>query len=208
MACAATTGRRLRWYADNQRHYTGQVPTLTDRLAHLADLLDYLSAEDRRLVEDAYLRTVATAPRHRPTSLHPSVRSHPPEVAATAVASGLARELRTRRALVEDSWSTREVADLLGISPQGVTKRRTKANLLAFLDRGDWRYPRWQFTGSALLPGVLDVWKALPGKHDALGLVRWFTLPARALDDATPLERLRAGALAEVADAASYVGSP
>lgn len=181
--------------------------TLLDRLPDLGELLDYLSEDDRRLVEDAFVRTIATAPRHRPASLHPMIRTHDPEAAAAAVARGLARERRTRAELVADSYSTREVAALLGISSAAVTKRRTKNGLVAFRHQGDWRYPRWQIMGSDVLPGVVAAWRALPDRHDALGLVKWFTLHARQLGDRTPLDALRAGDVDAVVDAASYVGS-
>jgi hypothetical protein len=183
------------------------MPTLLERLPDLGDLLDYLSEPDRRLVEDAFLRTVATAPRHRPASLHPLIRTHPPEVAAAAVARGLARERRTRAELVADSYSTRQMAELLGISSAAVTKRRTKNGLVAFRHQGDWRYPRWQLAGSEVLPGVIAAWQALPDRHDTLGLVKWFRLPARQLDDRTPLDAIRAGDVEAVVEAASYVGS-
>jgi hypothetical protein len=183
------------------------MPTLLERLPDLGDLLDYLSESDRRLVEDAFVRTVATAPRHRPASLHPVVRTHPPEVAAAAVARGLARERHTRAELVGDSYSTRQMAEVLGISAAAVTKRRTKNMLVAFRHQGDWRYPRWQIAGSDVLPGIVSAWRALPDRHDTLGLVKWFTLPARQLGDRTPLEAIRAGDVEDVVDAASYVGS-
>ncbi|MDP9432990.1 MAG: helix-turn-helix domain-containing protein [Actinomycetota bacterium] len=183
------------------------MTTLTDRLPDLGVLLDYLPADERLLVEDAYLRTVATAPRHRAESLPPMVRSHDPETAAAAVARGLARELRTRQELVESSWSTREVARLLGVSSEAVRKRRTKGGLVAFQHRSDWRYPRWQFSGSTIVDGVPAVWGALPDRHDVFGLVRWFTLPCAQLEGRTPLEAVLAGDVARAVDAASYVGS-
>jgi hypothetical protein len=180
--------------------------TVTERLPDLAELLDYASEDHRRLVEDAYLRTLAHAPRHRPASLHPMIRSHPPERVAAARARTLAAELEVRQALVADSLSTAEVATALGISEPGVRKRRTAGQLVAFVHKGDWRYPTWQLRGGELLSGVVETWRALPD-HDRISLVRWFTLPSRDLGDRSPLDALGAGDTSAVVTAASAVGS-
>jgi hypothetical protein len=183
------------------------MSALADRLPELTDLLDALGPVERRELEEAYLRVLATAHRRRPRSLHPVVRTHPPEVAAAAVARGLAREQATRAALVADSWSTAEVAKLLAVSSAAVTKRRAKGGLIAFKHKEDWRYPRWQFQGSHLVSDAIAVWRVLPDRHDMLGLVRWFTMPSKQLRARTPIAALAAGDVDAVVDAASYVGS-
>jgi hypothetical protein len=183
------------------------MTVLTDRLPELTDLLDALKPAERREVEDAYLRVLATGRRKRPRSLHPVVRSHSPEVAAAAVARGLAREKKSRAELVADSYSTAQVADLLGVSSAAVTKRRGKGGLIAFKHKEDWRYPRWQFDGTAVVSGAITAWQLLPDRHDVAGLVRWFTLPSRQLNGRTPIDAIKEGDVDAAADAASYVGS-
>jgi hypothetical protein len=183
------------------------MSALAERMPELTELLESLPPADRREVEEAYLRVLTTAHRRRPRSLHPVVRTHQPAVAAAAVARGLAREQATRAALVESSWSTAEVARLLGVSSAAVTKRRAKGGLIAFLHKGDWRYPHWQFQGSQLLASAIAVWQMLPDRHDVLGLVRWFTLPSRQLRDRTPIQAIAEGDADSVIDAATYVGS-
>jgi hypothetical protein len=184
------------------------MSTLTERLPDLTDLLDALAPADRRDVEEAYVRVLATAPRRRPRNVHQVVRSHPPAAAAAAVARGLARDRATRAELVADSWSTSEVAERLGISAAAVKKRRGKNMLISFQHKGDWRYPRWQFTGATGVDlGAIAVWQLLPDRHDAVGLVRWFTLPARNLAGRTPAQALHDGDADQVAAAASYIGS-
>ncbi|MGH8890897.1 MAG: helix-turn-helix domain-containing protein [Acidothermaceae bacterium] len=183
------------------------MTTITDRIPELAEMLDALQPAHRSELEDAYLRVLATAPRRRPRSLHAAVRTHAPEVAAAAAARGLARELATRDQLVADSLSTPEVASLLGVSSAAVTKRRGKGGLIAFKHKEDWRYPRWQFDGSTVVPGAIAVWKVLPDRHDVAGLVRWFTLPSRQLGDRTPIRAIAEGAVDAAVEAASYVGS-
>lgn len=182
------------------------VTALSERFPGLATLLEYAADEDRSAVEEAFVAILATAPRHRPASLPPMVRSHPPERVAAARARGLAEELAVRREALADSLSTRELAERLGVSPAAVTKRRSKGGLVAFLHAGDWRYPAWQLRGAELLPSVDAVWRALP-EQDALSLMRWFTLPSRQLDGATPIECLRIGWADRVIEAACYVGS-
>jgi hypothetical protein len=181
--------------------------TLTERIPDLAGLLDALAPADRRAVEDAYLRVLAAGRRKRSRSLHPVVRTHSPEVAAAAVARGLAREKATREALVADAFSTSDVATLLAVSPAAVKKRLAKGGLIGFKHKEDWRYPTWQFDGSRVSADVIAVWKVLPDRHDVAGLVRWFTLASRQLGDRSPIEALRDGDTDAVLDAASYVGS-
>lgn len=182
------------------------MTALTDRLPDLAGLLDNLADTERRELEDAFLRVLALSQRARPTALPEQVPAAEPEQVAAARARNLARAAQVRADLVRDSLSTAEVAARLGISPAAVTKRRGKDDLVAFRHRGDWRYPQWQFTGDALTDGVLDVWHALP-ERSLVGRVRWFTLPARQLDDQTPLERLHHGQVDAVIEAATAVGS-
>jgi len=183
------------------------MSALAERMPELAGLLEALPSNERRELEDAYLRVLATAPRKRSRSVHPLIRSHAPAVAAAAVARGLAREQATRAALVAHSWSTPEVAALLGVSSAAVTKRRTKGGLIAFKHKEDWRYPRWQFQGSQVRPDAVAAWQMLPDRHDVVGLVRWFTLPSAQLRGRTPIAAIEAGDAAAVVEAASYVGS-
>jgi hypothetical protein len=99
------------------------------------------------------------------------------------------------------------VAALLSVSSAAITKRRGKGGLIAFLHKGDWRYPRWQFRGSELIAEMIATWQVLPDRHDVLGLVRWFTLPSRQLGQRTPVQAIADGDAEAVLDAATYVGS-
>lgn len=59
-----------------------------------------------------------------------------------------------------------DVADILGITRQGVNARVKKNKLLAFKQNGDFIYPRFQFTDSGMLPGLEEVMGAFkPGIH-------------------------------------------
>lgn len=185
---------------------------MTSLAAHVADigrLVDFAAEDDATAIEAAVLSVGVLARRRRPTALPPEVPSPSPAVVTAARAATLARELEVRERLVADSLSTGEVAQLLGITQPAVTKRRAARRLVAFRHRGDWRYPRWQFDGLGMLPGVVETWRALPeeGSADGLGDVRWFVLPSAHLGDRSPLAALQVGDAARVVDAASYVGS-
>lgn len=182
------------------------MTTLGDQVAHLGRRLQYASAEDELALQAAVLAAAADAQRARPASLHPLIRSHSPAVVAAAREATLRDWLEVRDALVAASLSTAQVAERLGISPAAVTKRRSARALVAFKHRSDWRYPTWQLVGSTVLPGVVEVWRALPqATADPLGLVRWFTLDSTHLGGA-PLALLQAGETDRVVDAATYVG--
>lgn len=182
------------------------MSTLTDRLPDLAGLLDNLADAERRDLEDAFLRVLALSQRSRPAALPPQIPPAEPERAAAARAATLAHATEARAELATGSSSTADVARRLGVSSAAVTKRRTKGDLVAFRHRGDWRYPTWQFDGDETRLDVLAVWQALP-QRSAVGRVRWFTLPSRHLDGATPMQALDGGDTARVIDAATYVGA-
>jgi hypothetical protein len=183
------------------------MTTLAERVTDLSRRLQYAAEDDAVTIEAAVVAAAAVATRRRPTALPPAVRSHPPERVAAARARTLEAFLEARGALLADSLSTVELARRLGVSAAAVTKRRVAGRLLAFRHRGDWRYPAWQLTDGALLPGIVEAWQAMPHHAEDLRAVRWFTLPSRHLGGRTPLDALRAGDAEAVVDAASYVGS-
>jgi hypothetical protein len=100
-----------------------------------------------------------------------------------------------------------EVAGLLGISRQGVDKRRKAGQLLAVaLPRRGLLYPAWQFavTG-APLAGIVEALAVLHGV-DAWAQARFFVTGNDRLDGTRPLDRLREGALEPVLVAARAFG--
>ncbi len=91
------------------------------------------------------------------------------------------------------SLSAEDVGLLLGITRQGVDKRRRAYGLLAFRLAGDWRYPRRQFDEPSH-----EVVTGLPRVLQAFAAVGpWVTLDFLlasddTLDGRSPLEALRA----------------
>jgi hypothetical protein len=91
--------------------------------------------------------------------------------------------------------SGQQVAELLGITRQGVDKRRKAGQLLAVeAPRRGYLYFAWQFTDAGEeLPGLVDVLKAL-GEHDPWAQARFFLSGNARLRGKRPLDLLRAGA--------------
>jgi hypothetical protein len=180
--------------------------TLEEHVSALAQRVRYASDEDALAIEAAVLVAASDARRTRPANLPGYLRTQTPEQVAETRAATLRDWLALRDEMLATSLSTTEVAARLGISSAAVTKRRQARRLVAFQVKGDWRYPGWQLRGADILPGVAQVWQALPlTVHDALSLARWFTLESRQLG-ATPLSLLEAGEVDRVLDGASYVG--
>lgn len=175
-------------------------------MAQLAQRVRFAPADDELAIEAAVLAAATDAQRVRPANLPPYLREQAPGQVAEVRAATLRDWVQLRDQLLAASFSTAEVAAALGISSAAVTKRRQARRLVAFQVRGDWRYPDWQLRGHDVLPGVAEVWQALPLEvHDLLSLARWFVLPSRHLST-TPLQALQAGKVDAVVDAASYVG--
>lgn len=57
------------------------------------------------------------------------------------------------KAIEDDSKTSREVAELLGISARRVRQRATEGTLFAIRREGIWRFPAFQFPNDSELPG-------------------------------------------------------
>jgi hypothetical protein len=116
---------------------------------------------------------------------------------------------RSRRqalqAALADALTRAEVAELLGISPQAVSKRHATGGLVALPRGREWRFPAWQFQDGGTLAGLGDVIAAYPG--GALALSHWAVTPNADLDRRTPAEQLaRRGGLERVLAALEALG--
>jgi hypothetical protein len=100
---------------------------------------------------------------------HLSVAS-PRLAAADPEAAAVARAAELKQSLLESvpTYSTAEVATLLGISAEAVRKRRLAGKLLAVPLASDWRFPAWQLASASsasrhgTIPGLERVLAALP----------------------------------------------
>src|SRR2546421_1347976 len=103
--------------------------------------------------------------------------------------------------------SARELADLLGITPQAVAKRRQAGKLLAIADgQTRYAYPVWQVRDGETLPGLEAVLGELTNMS-ALDKAHFMTSPDARLEGQTPLDVLRSGDIARVRAAAHAYGT-
>jgi hypothetical protein len=126
-----------------------------------------------------------------------------PELVGEAVgaidplASLLARSAGDRMELLAAAGGTlsaAEVARVLGISRQGVDKRRRAFGLLAVRLGGDWRYPACQLDERAgeVVAGVPEVVGSLRGDGPWASL-DFLLAPDTVLGGLSPIQALRAG---------------
>jgi hypothetical protein len=103
----------------------------------------------------------------------------------------LARGAIARKKLEEaegGAMSTEEVAELLGLSRQGVDYlRKTKAILAWRNTKGKWNYPVWQFDSGRIRPGIRECLKALT-TDDPWGRMIFFLSPRDSLNGDRPLD--------------------
>lgn len=100
-----------------------------------------------------------------------------------------------RRRLLEDALTAPQVADVLGISRQAAASRAESGSLLAVLDRGAYRFPRWQFDPrgpDGVIAGLREVLEALE-PQPAFSKLVFLTRPNKTLDEREPVDLLRRG---------------
>jgi hypothetical protein len=102
--------------------------------------------------------------------------------------------------------TSRQAAEILGISRQAVDKRRKQGNLLAVsFGRRGYFYPVWQFSREGILPGFEKVMSIL-GDYDPWMKMIFMLNANRRLGNRSPLEKLREGDLENVFKAAQAAG--
>jgi hypothetical protein len=100
-----------------------------------------------------------------------------------------------RRQLLKNTLTAPQVGDILGISRQAATGRAESGSLLAVLDRGAYRFPRWQFDPrgpDGVVPGLSEVLGALE-PQPAFSKLVFLSRPNKTLDEREPIELLRRG---------------
>ena len=133
----------------------------------------------------------------------------------SAPADPVALELRSlrqrfglRRELLSRTISADEVAELLQTRSRQTPHDRAKAGtLLAIRDNGRLRFPLCQFDPEGpdgVVPGLAEVLAVLD--VSPLAKAAWLDRPHPAFAGATPIERLKAGDLADVVAVGRCVG--
>jgi len=121
------------------------------------------------------------------------------------------RGVRARRELLEaegGTVSSGQAAELLGITPQAVDKRRRAGKLLALPVGRAYLYPVWQFDEAGrggVLQGLEEVLGSF-GVEDAWMRVSFFLRQNGRLGDKRPLDVLRDGEIEAVERAARAYG--
>jgi hypothetical protein len=142
-------------------------------------------------LEDA-LSSAAAA--DEPDELDPGLWGPAPtdEELAQARKVAQAAQREALQAALAGALSRQEAAELLGISPQAVSKRHAAGGLVAIARGREQYFPAWQFHEGAVLPGLAAVIRGYPGS--ALSLSSWATTENTDLDGLTPERMLtRAG---------------
>jgi hypothetical protein len=85
--------------------------------------------------------------------------------------------------LLEDSFTSDEAAKKLKVNPSRIRQRLAARELYGIKDRRGWRVPKFQFSGSRLVPQIDEVLPRVPGDLHPLAVYRWFTTPNPDLVD-------------------------
>lgn len=138
-------------------------------------------------------------------------RALPPRAEVQAARErNLQRGFEERKRLLADAIGVREVAALLDVGRQTPHDRRIAGTLLGVKDRGQWRFPTWQFDADGpdgVVRGLPDALQALRGPISDLGRVRWFVTPKGDLEDRAPIDALRSGDVEDVIALAGTLGA-
>jgi hypothetical protein len=128
-----------------------------------------------------------------------------------AVLRARLRGIEARDAMLDrlGPWMTGEAAaERLGVSIDGVNRRRQRGGLLsAVFRRGDVRYPRFQFEGGHVSPTVRQVLKILAAE-DSMFLLAFFAAPRAELNGLTPKAAIEGGRGREVEGLAKAAAAP
>jgi hypothetical protein len=101
-----------------------------------------------------------------------------------------------------------DVAGLLGITTSGVTKKRTRNQILAVdLASGDRLYPQVQFSASGIIEGLDDVLAAFHPETEPWTRLNVLMGPVESHDAGNVFDLLRAGELDEAVNIAATWGS-
>ena len=132
----------------------------------------------------------------------------PPSNPAELEFRALQARFAMRRELLAQCIGSSEVVNLLGLRNRQTPLDRLKAKtLLAISDKGQWRFPLWQFDPDGpdgVVAGLPEVLAAL--SMPDLTKARWLQRPQALLDGQTPLQLLREGQVDRVLAEARSVG--
>ena len=117
---------------------------------------------------------------------------HDPLVSRRALLK-LRGQIAFRKQITESggAYTTKEVAELLGISPGAVRKRLERGSLLAVSLGENSSYPVWQFDDNGIVSHFSEI-MAMVETNSSVGLVQFFLTCDEDLKQ-TPIEALKSG---------------
>lgn len=112
--------------------------------------------------------------------------------------------------LCQESYTVEQAARLLGVNDSRIRQRLSARTVYGIKRDGEWRIPRFQFDGDALVPGIGTVVANLPDDLDPVSIYTWFVTKNTDLygdraetQQLSPIDWLRTGhsadTLAEIA---------
>lgn len=165
--------------------------------------------------QDIVLQTLETLATHPATedntqALSDAIagRSFTPKERVELEMATLSQHFQHRRQLLENAFTSSQVAKILGTSRQTPHDRVGGQTLLAIKENGKLLFPAWQFDPSGP-DGVLD---GLPQTLKALEMsdyakLNWLTHANPYLDGLTPLQALQQGQSDRVLEQAQSAGA-
>jgi hypothetical protein len=118
------------------------------------------------------------------------------------VVAALARGKRLRRKMAEaegGAMTCRETARLLGITESAVLKNWKGHGLIGWVRGKNVFFPRWQFIGGRLLPGIEEILQTF-ASDDHWRLMAYFLCTRHSLNNRRPLDLIRSGELSAIID--------
>lgn len=172
------------------RELVGDEPVLIRDVARALSAGDAVSARILDALGDIVVR------RHRSTedaeAGDPAEELWGPDPGCEDVAHARCLGDRVATTALDDALANtvtrEEAADILGITPQAVSKRLENQRLTALRRGRRWRLPAWQFHQGEALPGLRHVITSYPGT--SLALTVWATSPNSDLEGRTPAETM------------------
>ena len=102
--------------------------------------------------------------------------------------------------------SREAAADRLNVTLATIYNRISKNEIVVWTDAdGLFRFPKWQFAVRGMLPGVSECLQILDSR-DHWAVMRFFLSPSAMTGDATPLQLLQQGRIAEARAVALAAG--
>jgi hypothetical protein len=187
---------------DLDRLRTGEA--LVGLAARLVEILNVAQVEEITREIDSLARDDVDIDAVEYERLTGESAPHYREIVEVRVQS-LLRAFERRRRLLEDSLTTGQLQELLGVSADFMPKWATSPRrIFAVLDFGQYRFPSWQFDASAP-DGVLWGLAAVLAELDEVPPMQqlaWFSTEQVELGGQRPADALRGGQVEAVRSAA------